>query len=251
MSASKKLLETLVENLAETEVDEEKRAEKPDKEPVSQDEPDDEALFKKDGKPDNVLEKAIASRIQEIQNAFGQRIERILGAGGGLITILDIVTAEDDRMAADLSDNVPVAVIDQRTLSSLSRLGTASPVADPVTYYDAVETREDSKKTPRLTLLAGEKFKAAQILMDQQCPDAAVELLCSALLAAASGRMDLDNPVLARDAGVWIYGEALPKGILNQDEAGLIMRGITLAQSPAVPQPLINQLMDDAQPFIT
>jgi len=209
-----------------------------------------EALLKKADKPDGVMEKAITSCIQDLQNAFGPRIERILGSGGGLLTILDKVTAEDDRMAAGLSDNVPVAVIDQRTLSSLARLGTASPVADSVTYYDAAETREDSEKVPRLTALAGEKFKAARILVDQQCPDAAVELLLSALLAAASGRADLDNSIFVQDAGVWIYGEALPKGILNQDEAALIMRGITLAQSPAVPQPLINQLMDDAEPFI-
>ena len=181
---------------------------------------------------------------------FGPRIERIFGSGGGLLTILDTVTAEDDRMAADLSDDVPVAVIDQRTLSSLARLGTASPVADAVTYFDAAETREDSEKIPRLTALAGEKFKAARILIDQQCPDAAVELLCSALLAAASGLAELDNPVLVHDAGVWIYGEALPKGILNQDEAALIMRGITLAQSPAVPHDLIRQLADDAESFI-
>ncbi len=61
---------------------------------------------------------------------------------------------------------------------------------------------------------------------------------------------DLDNSIFVQDAGVWIYGEALPKGILNQDESALIMRGITLAQSPAVPQSLISQLMDDAEPFI-
>ncbi len=248
VGVSKKLLETLVETLGETTVDDERKPEKPDEEIVPQ--AAQEALFKKADKPDGVLEKAITDCIEELQNAFGPRIERIFGSGGGLLTILDTVTVEDDRKAADLSDNVPVAVIDQRTLSSLARLGTASPVADAVIYFDAAETREDSEKIPRLTALAGEKFKAARILIDQQCPDAAVELLCSALLAAASGRTDLDNPILVHDAGVWIYGEALPKGILNQDEAALIMRGITLAQSPAVPQDLISQLADDSEPFI-
>ncbi|OQY08257.1 MAG: helicase [Desulfobacteraceae bacterium 4572_123] len=251
VGVSKKLLETLVETLGETTADGEKREEKTDGETVPQDAREaQEALLKKADKPDGVLEKAITSCIQELQNAFGPRIERILGSGGGILTILDKVTAEDDLMAAGLSDNVPVAVIDQRTLSSLARLGTASPVANSVTYYDAAEIREDSEKVPRLTALAVEKFKAARILVDQQCSDSAVELICSALLAAASGRADLDNPILVQDAGVWIYGDALPKGILNQDEAALIMRGITLAQSPAVPQPLIIQLMDDAEPFI-
>ena len=251
VGVSKKLLETLVETLGDTGVDGEKRPKAPDEEIAPQDATATlEALSKKADKSEGALEKAITRCIQDLQNAFGPRIERILGSGGGLLTILDTVTAEDDRMAVDLSDDVPVAVIDQRTLSSLARLGTASPVADSVTYFDAAETREENEKVPRLTALAREKFKAARILIDQQCPDAAVELLCSALLAVASGRADLDNPVLARDAGVWIYGEALPKGILNQNEAALIMRGITLAQSPAVPQDLISQLADDSEPFI-
>ena len=251
VGVSKKLLETLVETLGETRGDAEKKPEKPDEETVPPEAPaTQEDLSKKAGKLEGALEKAITRCIQDLQNAFGPRIERILGSGGGLLTILDKVTAEDDRMAADLSDDVPVAVIDQRTLSSLARLGITSPVADARTYYDAAETREDSEKVPRLTALAGEKFKAARILVDQQCPDAAAELILSALLAAASGRADLDNPILVQDAGVWIYGEALPKGILNPDEAALIMRGITLAQSPAVPQPLISQLADDTEPFI-
>jgi len=77
-----------------------------------------------------------------------------------------------------------------------------------------------------------------------------VELLLSALLAAAAGRAGLDEPVAAREAGVWIYGEALPKGLLNQEEAGLIMRGITLAQSQSVPEPLISGLLGDVEIFI-
>ena len=246
---SKKLLETLVETLAGPDAGDEKKAEKPAEEAVPQEAC--EALLKKSDKSDGELEQAITSCIEELQKAFGPRIERILGSGGGILTILDRVTAEDDDIAAGLSESVPVAVIDQRTLSSLERLGAASPAANSRTFYDAAEDTGKSENVPRLTALAGEKFKAAGILMEQQCHDAAVELLLSALMAAASGRADLDAPVLPRDAGVWIYGEALPKGILNQDEAALIMRGVALAQSPSVPRPLISRLMDDAELFIS
>ena len=42
-----------------------------------------------------------------------------------------------------------------------------------------------------------------------------------AQLAAAADRAGLDVPKGAAEAGVWVYSEAIPKGILTQEEAGL------------------------------
>ena len=180
---------------------------------------------------------------------MGSRIERILGSGGGLLAVIDRVDAEADGVAARLSSLVPVAVIDRCTLNGLNRLGAASPVAVSRTYFDASQ-QAAATGLPRLTTLALEKLRAARLLMAQNCQSSAVELLLSALLAAAAGRAGLDEPVAAREAGVWLYGEALPKGLLNQDDAGLIMRGITLAQSQFVPESLITGLLDDVELFV-
>ena len=248
VGVSKKLLETLVKSLAGKSDDE---TEKAPKQPEENSKPQEDAQLSGRGEAGSRLEQAITLCIEELQNAFGPRIERIIGSGGGLLAVLDLVNGEDDRFAADLSAEVPVAVIDQRTLSSLERLGAGSPLADSHTYYDAAQNRDESKKTSRLAALAAEKLKAAQVLVEQQCPDSAVELLLSALLAAASDRAGLDHSITSRDAGVWIYGEALPKGILNQDETALVMRGITLAQSQSVPENLITQLIDDVESFVT
>jgi superfamily II DNA or RNA helicase len=198
---------------------------------------------------DRSVEEAITRCIEELQQALGSRIERILGSGGGLLAVIDRMDAAADQVAARLSSLVPVAVIDRCTLNGLSRLGAASPVAVSHTYYDASQNEAESG-LPRLTALAMEKLRAARVLLEQQCQGSAVELLLSALLAAAAGRAGLDEPVAAREAGVWLYGEALPQGLLTQDEAGLIMRGITLAQAPSVPEPLISGLLGDAEIFV-
>ena len=251
VGVSKKLLETLVEDLTtplqetgptETAAAEEIRETAEPAEPV-------QAAPAEENEAERAVEEAIAGCIEELQKALGPRIERILGSGGGLLAVIDRVDAEADQVAARLSAMVPVAVIDRCTLNGLNRLGAASPVAVSHTYYDASQSAIESGMS-RLAALALEKLRAARVLMEQQCQNSAVELLLSALLAAAAGRAGLDQPVAAREAGVWIYGEALPKGLLNQEEAGLIMRGVTLAQSQSVPELLITGLFDDVELFV-
>lgn len=48
---------------------------------------------------------------------------------------------------------------------------------------------------------------------------------------------------------MWAFAEALPGGLLDQQEVGLLMRGLSLAQGQAVPEPLVAELVDDAARF--
>ena len=78
-----------------------------------------------------------------------------------------------------------------------------------------------------------------------------MDLLVSALLAAAAVRADQATAPAPQQAGVWLYGEALPRGALNQDQAALIMRGLALAQgADAVPEALVRGLADDVGAFV-
>jgi hypothetical protein len=253
VGVSKKLLDALVEDLtapqpdpAEPAAEAEEIIETPA--PPAAVAPGQAILAEKDG-ADGSVEEAITLCITELQQALGARIERILGSGGGLLAVIDRVDAEADQVAARLSGTVPVAVIDRCTLNGLSRLGASSPVSVSRTYYDA-SLHTDQGGMSRLAALAAEKLQAARLLMEQHCHNSAVELTLSALLAAAADRAGLEQPVTAREAGVWIYGEALPKGILKQEEVALIMRGVTLAQSPSVPESLITGLLDDTDLFV-
>lgn len=195
---------------------------------------------------ESTVESAITECIIGLQKAFGPRIERIMGAGGGLLAVVDLVDSEADRIAASLSGRVPVAVIDQRTLRGLERLGASSPVAQGQTYYDAADQAPDNSVS-RLMALAREKFKSATLLAEQGCSASAMELLLSALLALAADRAGLANPLSQQEAGVWIYTEALPKGLMTQSEAALIMRASALAQAPSLPDDLLISLLDEVR----
>ncbi|MFW8601177.1 SNF2-related protein [Desulfobacterota bacterium M19] len=207
-----------------------------------------EIIERGDGGDDGLIEENITHCIEELQQAFGARIERIMGTGGGLLAVLNEVDDGADRVAARLSSPmVPVAVIDLRTLKGLSRLGGGSPVAGGKTYYEA---GDEEAGEPRLMTMAKEKFKAAQVLAGQQLISGAVEVLQSSLLAAAAHRAGREHPVSAGEAAVWLYGEALPRGVLDQREAALISRGIALSQCPSVPEPLLADLLRDTELFV-
>jgi len=248
---SKKILETLVDNLGEDfPGDTIKKQEGDEDESIPADTVDEHDPA---GKPplESISEQELTVCIEELQQHFGLRIERILGVDGGLLTVLDQVTAEDDQLVEKLSETIPVAIIDMRTLAGLARLGGGSPVAEQQILYNSTEQKTTEPGLSALQLLAAEKFKAATVLMDQDCSGVALDLLLSALLAKASDQAQLTTTVPPQDAGVWLYSEALPKGFLTQDDATLIMRALALAQSPSVPENMVNDLCLDVELFIS
>ena len=250
VGVSKKLLETLMDDLAgDLPGDTPKKREDEEAENIPA-ETADEYGPSDMPQPDNTRDQELTACIEELQQQFGLRIERILGVDGGLLTVLDQVTAEDDQIVEKLSETIPVAIIDMRTLAGLARLGGGSPVAEQQILYNGTEQKTAEPAISGLQLLAAEKFKAATVLIDQNCTGVALDLLLSALLVKASDQAQLTAAVTPQDAGVWLYSEALPKGFLSQDDAALIMRALALSQSPSVPENMVNDLCLDVELFI-
>ena len=240
VGVSKKMLDTLIEELAPS------KEAGPEEVETEEDKPDDMPREPKT----RPLDEAMRDCIRGLQEAFGPRIERIFGSQGSLIAVIDRIDGEAEQMAIDLSQKIPVALIDLMTLSSLNRLGAASPLAQVQTYYDAKQDPPAAGSPSRLTTMAEEKFHGAKLLMGQGLHTSALELLLSAQLATAAQRAGLDIPKTAAEAGVWVYSEAIPKGFLTQEEAGLIMQAVGMSQAPTVPEMLMDQLMKDTAAFI-
>jgi hypothetical protein len=163
---------------------------------------------------------------------------------------VDQVDEEVDRAASSISQQVPVALIDLRTLNGLRRLGAGSPVAESRTLFEAPPTTA-AQREPRLLRQAREKLQGAEVLIQQACPAPAMELLLGALLAAAAVRAGQETPPAPQQAGVWLYGEALPKGALTPEQAGLVMRAVALAQGgDTVPESMLRELTADISAFV-
>jgi hypothetical protein len=187
--------------------------------------------------------------IVELQSDLGPRIERILGAKGGLLVVLEDVTNADDERAAAISQQVPIVIIDRRTLKGLQRLGAMPPDAEAESLYKA--PTEPSGTTRPLVRKARQKLEAAEMLLRQDCAAPAGELLLGALLCASALRCGLDDPPEPRNAGIWLYSHALPSGKLRQEDASLIMRALGFAQADEqVPQELLAALAADTARFV-
>ncbi|MGD9949901.1 MAG: SNF2-related protein [Desulfobulbus sp.] len=245
---SKKLLETLVENLAGPAAEQAPT----EAEEVMADEPEAMAVTTHISPPAAEVRtaQAISRCIEILQQAFGPRIERIFGSGGGLVTVLDRVDADADRLAEQLSAEVPVALIDRLALKGLQRLGGGSPLAEAHSYFDAATVEKQSSQS-RLRRQAQEKLTAAQLLFDQAMFDSALEMVFASLLSAAADKAGLTAPLNRAEVGVWAYAEALPQGILDQEQVGLLMRALGFVQGGVAPAGLVSALLDDTARFIT
>ena len=139
-------------------------------------------------------------------------------------------------------------VVDPLTLKSLQRLGDASPVQKGELYYTA---QSDSRSDESLLLKqAKEHFAAAELLLEQTRNGPALELLNTALLTTAAARGGQNRAPKAEQMIVWLFSEALPQGWLDQGQAALIMRGLSLAQAPELPDALLSSLLEDSREFV-
>ena len=250
VGVSKKLLETLVKDLAgKKETAPEPQVPMPEDPEAACDAPIVETI-KPGLAADNRVEEKIRFCIEVLQKELGSRIERILGSRGGLICVIDRVDSEGESLAVELSEKVPVALIDPFALKGLNRLGASSPLADAQTVYIPGDPHPESNLS-RFAVQAFEKLEAARVLFDQNMGSAAVELLVSALLSKAADLAGLEGVKTPVEAGVWLYSEALPKGLLTDADAVLIMRAVSLNQADRIPQDLIEGLINDVTSFVT
>ena len=78
----------------------------------------------------------------------------------------------------------------------------------------------------------------------------AVELLFSAMLASVADLAGLPNAPAPQQAGVWLYAEILPKGLLSDAQAEALMRAQAFTQAPELPESLVQTLLQDARALV-
>ncbi|MEO5344510.1 MAG: hypothetical protein H7842_14490, partial [Gammaproteobacteria bacterium SHHR-1] len=216
------------------------------------------------------LAAAVREQIIALQQGFGTRIEQILGlssrakavngeiqagtdgaTSGGLMLVLDRVEDADEDQLAALPGRLPVALIDRRTLSSLQRLGEAAPTAQAEPLFTPEPPQPDDAQPSPLQQQAAEKLKAARLLLQQDCPSAAAELLRSAALAAAAQLAGDKIAPSVEQANLWLYAEIIPNARLPQEQISQLSRILALSQSGQVlPDALLQEILADTQALV-
>lgn len=246
VGVSKKMLQTLIDDLAAPEPGSiQELAEAPV--PVGESVPGEtQAGARKPAQSIQEDESRLRQLIEAIQNIFNPRVEQILGSGGGLLVVLNHLENADERLAEELSQaEVPVAVIDVRTVRSLKRLGAASPISQTRALFETAEPV--NKPENPLLKAARQKFNSAEVLFQQQCTAGVMDLLASALLSTVAGLAGQSTAPAPESAAVWLYSEIVPGQILTTEQAGTLIRILSLSQAPEVPEALIEQSIADVR----
>ncbi len=249
VGVSKKMLQTLIDDLAGVAADKLE-----DNKPVGAIEvplPDaaeqtQAQVVKKSVVVETEEDDQIRQLIEKIQRTFNSRIVRILGSGGGLLVVVNQSDDTDEESAQTLSEpDVPVVVIDSRTLTGLQRLGAASPVTGSRLLF------EPDVKSPKtlnpLVVMAEAKLRSAEILIEQQASAGVMDLLAASLLANAAAIAGLVHVPAADTAVLWLYSDVLPQQLLTQDQVTAIVRALSLSKNQALPVNLIEQSLADAR----
>ncbi len=247
VGVSKKMLQTLIDDLAGVEPGKVEDKVPSDSLEVSVPEDAEQIkVVKKSGAVESEDDGQIRQLIEKIQTTFNTRIVRILGSGGGLLVVVNQPNDADEESAHYLSEpDVPVVVIDSRTLAGLQRLGAASPVAESRLLF---EPEVQSQKAIKPLLKSAEaKLRSAEILLEQQATAGVMELLASSMLAMAAAIAGLTQVPAADTAVLWLYSEVLPQQLLTQEQVAAIVRALSLSQNQAVPINMIEQSMADAR----
>ena len=247
VGVSKKMLQTLIDDLAGVEPVMVNENIPPESLEASLQDAEGQAqAVKKPGTIEAEDDGQIRQLIGKIQTAFNSRLVRILGSGGGLLVVVNQQSDADEESVNYLSEpDVPVVVIDSRTLAGLQRLGAASPVAESRLLFEP-EVMEQQTINP-LFKSAEAKLRSAEILLEQQSTAGVMDLLASSMLAMAGAIAGLTQIPATDTAAVWLYSEVLPQQLLTHDQVAAIIRALSLSQNQAVPINLIEQSIADAR----
>lgn len=189
---------------------------------------------------------SLAPLVEALQASLGDRIERVVATGGGLVVVVSgTADPATEAQVASLEGEVPVAVVDARSWTALTRLGADSPWSDASTVFEgpASGTRSPERRP------AERKLRAAETLAENGQGAEALGLAAASMLLALGERTG-QKPPPPDQAAVWLHAEAIPQGLVSFEEAAALGRSLALASSPQVPPELVATVLADAREMV-
>jgi len=191
-------------------------------------------------------DESLAPLVACLQSALGDRIERVVAGGGGLVVVVtgSVDPATESRVAS-LEGEVPVAVVDTRSWTALTRLGPASPWSEATLVFEApAAPARPAEPSP-----AERKLQAAEALAGSGHGAEALGLAAASMLLAIAERAG-EAPPPPEQAAVWLHAELIPRGLVGFEEAAALGRTLALATAHEIPQGLMAAVLADARDLL-
>lgn len=199
--------------------------------------------------PQRPRDADVSHIVTELQRELGNRLERVMVTERGMLAVVDAADRETHELAELLSQEVPLAIVDRMTFAALRRLGTGTPAGAGDEVWRKPEGKPEPAPHP-LELQAQRKLEAAEALAERQLATEAAGLLSQALLARMALNADQATPPAADEAALWLYGEAVPRGVVTTEDAAIVLRAEALSRAPSVPPAMIQEVLEHARRLV-
>ncbi len=192
----------------------------------------------------------VSAVVEQLQQALGKHLERVVVAQRGLIAVVDRIVEESSAIAARLSDIVPVVILDQHTYAALRGMGVGGVALDRQEVWRRPDKESEAPLVHPLEALAKRKLDAAEALVRHECGAEAIGLMAQAMLSSLASRAERDTIPSSSEAAVWLYGEAIPKGQVTAEDASAALRADALSRSESVPLELLQDVLVESRRIV-
>jgi len=180
--------------------------------------------------------------ISRAQQLLGEALEQVLAVPGGLLLVVKDLTETLEAAIESLDTESTLNAIDTRAYHVLKRLG--APAIDFPALPLAAPRRHP------LLVKAEDNLTRAEGLAEQGDSALCLQALFRAMLAAVAVRADKAEIPPLTEIPLWVYGEVIPRGLLSPNDVNGLIRAMSLASTPEVPDLLVTQVLQDARRFV-
>lgn len=188
--------------------------------------------------------------IEKIQRGLGSRLQQILKVGEKLIAVVDRMDHRAERLSnAPQEGPLSILVVDQKTASTLDKMGTDSPFGGKEEVFEkAPRPAPRNARAPALIAAAKRQLKAAQMLIESERGKDSLHFITEALLMSCASKLGFGKAPKVDEAALWIFNKVAKN--LDDESKVQVSRALTLSHCTELPSSLINELFEDAKAFV-
>lgn len=181
-----------------------------------------------------------------LQQQFSAHIKQVLAKNTGLMIIVDQIDQQMEMFIEQLNIDFPLALIDQRTLQQLAKLGLDNPLANAEQI--ALPTNKTIANIWQQQ--AKDKLSSATFLFEHQ-QDGVIDLLSTAISACITDLSKQTQLLNSEDIPVWLFSHGVPEQLISNSQATSMIKILSLKHATLIPLSLQQQALTDAETLIT
>ncbi len=181
-----------------------------------------------------------------VEKQFAKRIDTIKAQQNQVIVVLDQITDSDEAFADQLLSDIPIVLLDPRTMRQLQKLSPDGWQSFGNNLAGNAGAMQEVPVSP-WHKIASDKYQAAKTLSQQAIPGA-LDLLSAAVCAKISAIAQREELISVDNASLELYTNAAILEELSSEEIGLFIKVFNLSRlNTPVPDALTDTLLTELE----